>query len=59
LNKDPNQRPLWEDIKAHRYFYGINWEKAKKKELETPYKPNPMKYQYLLQNKYEEISSLD
>lgn len=24
----------------------------------VPYKPNPMKYRYLLNNKYEQISSL-
>lgn len=44
LNKDPFQRPLWEDLKNHRYFYGIDWKKAAERGLEPPYKPNPMKY---------------
>ena len=35
------------------------WEKiADKKFQKVPYTPNPMKYTYLLQNQYEEISNL-
>ena len=59
LNKDPFQRPLWEDVKQHRYFHDIDWEKAKKKELDVPYKPNAQKYQDLMKNNYPNISSLD
>lgn len=44
LVKDPNQRPLWEDIKLHRYFHDIDWDNAALRRLDVPYKPNPMKY---------------
>jgi hypothetical protein len=29
------------------------------RQLDVPYKPNPMKYKYLLNNKYETIDNLD
>ena len=35
------------------------WEKmAAKKYQKVPYTPNPMKYTYLLQNQYEQVSNL-
>jgi len=50
---EPNLRLSIEDIKSHKFFSEIDWKKAAKKQLEpVPYKPNPMKYRYLLQNTY-------
>jgi hypothetical protein len=35
----------------------MNWKDVEEKKLEPiPYKPNPMKYRYLLQNKYEPVT---
>lgn len=28
------------EIKAHRFFKGIDWEKLAKKEISAPFKPN-------------------
>jgi hypothetical protein len=46
-------------MKQHKFFADIDWAAAEKRKLEpVPYKPNPMKYRYLLNNQYEKISSL-
>ena len=37
----------------------MDWRDAESRRLQpVPYKPNPMKYKYLLSNKYEQLSSL-
>lgn len=57
---EPNLRISIENIKQHKFFSDIDWLLAEKRRLEpVPYKPNPMKYKYLLSNKYDELSSLD
>eukprot|EP00347_Sterkiella_histriomuscorum_P015976 403354976 len=56
---EPNLRLSIQDIKQHKYFADINWDQVIEKKLEpAPYKPNPLKYRYLLQNKYPKISSI-
>jgi hypothetical protein len=46
---DSNLRINIEEIKKHKYFSDIDWVKAGNRKLEpVPYKPNPMKYRYLL-----------
>jgi len=45
---DPNLRIKVKEIKEHRYFSDINWERVRRKELEPVYKPNPLKFRYLL-----------
>ena len=46
---EPNLRLQFQDIKQHKFFADIDWKKVAKKELEpVPYKPNPLKYRYLL-----------
>lgn len=50
---EPNLRLQFKDIKQHKFFADIDWKKVANKELEpVPYKPNPLKYRYLLQNSY-------
>ena len=44
MEKDPTKRlgtgeKGWEDVKAHPYFDGIDWEEAKKKNLIPPFVP--------------------
>ena len=60
---EPNLRINLDGIKKHRFFLSNKpndyWQKiANKSFQEVPYKPNPLKYQYLLQNKYKLISNL-
>jgi len=43
-------------IKEHNFFAATDW---KTRQGQTPYKPNPLKYQYLLSNKYKESSNVD
>jgi hypothetical protein len=43
------------------FFKDMDWEKIRNKEIDSesiPYKPNPNKYKYLLDNQYEDVSSL-
>jgi serine/threonine protein kinase len=60
---EPNLRINLDGIKKHRHFT-VNkpadyWKLiVDKTAQEAPYKPNPLKYQYLLQNKYKLISNL-
>lgn len=61
---DPEMRPSIDTIKKHRLFLTDKpadyWAKIQSKTLmEPPYKPNPLKYAYLLQNEYPTISNLD
>ena len=46
-------------MRQHKFFNEIDWRDAESRRLQpVPYKPNPMKYKYLLSNKYEQLSSL-
>lgn len=46
-------------MRQHKFFSDVDWRLADSRKLEpVPYKPNPMKYKYLLSNKYEQLSSL-
>jgi hypothetical protein len=46
-------------MKQHKFFGDIDWKVTEARRLEpVPYKPNPMKYKYLLSNKYEVLTSL-
>ena len=43
------------------FFKDIEWENMRNKNIspdDVPYKPNPNKYRYLLQNEYEQVSNL-
>ena len=56
---EPNLRLSISDIKQHKFFADIDWKVAEKRGLEpVPYKPNPLKYRYLLLNKYNSISNI-
>lgn len=56
---DPNLRISIADMKQHRFFQDIDWTLVERRKLEpVPYKPNPSKYKYLLQNSYKQVSSL-
>lgn len=57
------------EIKEHRFFVQdwqsqdktpeLYWSKVKAKQVsDPPYKPNPLKYRYILHNKYPEKSNL-
>jgi hypothetical protein len=36
-------------MKQHKFFADIDWQAAELRQLSpVPYKPNPMKYKYLL-----------
>lgn len=39
LVPDPNLRYEIVDIKTHRFFKGMDWEKAARKQLEPPFIP--------------------
>lgn len=57
--QEPNLRLSLGDMRNHRFFSEIDWRDAETRQLSpVPYKPNPMKYRYLLSNKYEQLSSL-
>lgn len=61
---DPEMRPSIDKIKKHRLFMNDQpadyWTKIQSKSFqEPPYKPNPLKYAYLLQNEYPVTSNLD
>jgi hypothetical protein len=46
---DPNLRISIADMKQHKFFADIDWQAAELRHLSpVPYKPNPMKYKYLL-----------
>lgn len=46
-------------MKQHKFFADVDWHAAAKRQLSpVPYKPNPMKFRYLLNNSYEKVSSL-
>jgi len=61
---DPNQRITVKEIMKKAFFREVNWERVRAREISAadgdyiPYKPNPNKYRYLLQNSYEQISNL-
>ncbi len=56
---DPNLRITIADIKQHKFFADVDWRSVESRKLEpVPYKPNPLKYRYLLQNKYESVSNV-
>lgn len=43
------------------FFKDFDWEKIRNKEIDDdsiPYKPNPNKYRYLLENQYDSTSNL-
>ena len=43
-----------EDIKEHKYFQEVRWKELKERQWgDIPYKPNPMRFKYLLANQYE------
>ena len=55
---EPNLRLKLEEIKEHRFFNDINWKEVSERRLEPiPYKPNPMKFRYLLQNSYQAVTN--
>jgi serine/threonine protein kinase len=39
LVADPNQRYGIEEIKDHKFFRGVNWEKVAQRQLQPPYIP--------------------
>jgi hypothetical protein len=46
---EPNLRLSISDIKKHRYFADIDWEKTKNRKLEpVPYIPDPDRYREVL-----------
>ena len=58
-------RPSIERLKQHRFFMKNNptdyWQQIAGKTFgggEVPYKPNPLKYSYLLQNEYPITSNI-
>ena len=56
-------RPSIDALKKHKLFTQDKpadyWQKiAAKSAQEVPYKPNPLKYSYLLQNEYPLVSNL-
>ena len=56
---EPNLRLSIADIKKHRYFAEIDWEKAKNRKLEPiPYVPDPERYREVLKEEHEVISNL-
>lgn len=58
---EPNMRITLQGIKQHKFFTQDKdyWRQIKNKEINNvPYRPNPLKYRYLLQNKYETVSNL-
>ena len=57
--QEPNLRISLENMKHHKFFADVDWQAAAKRQLSpVPYKPNPMKFKYLLNNPYEKVSSL-
>jgi len=62
---EPNLRINLEGIMSHKVFMADQnsnfWKSVAAKTLnngEVPYKPNPMKYKYLLQNQYDMVSNI-
>lgn len=46
-------------MKQHKFFADVDWQVAAKRQLSpVPFKPNPMKFKYLLNNPYDKVSSL-
>lgn len=39
LEKNPNNRPDFKQIKNHKFFAGIDWDLLTKKELRPPIRP--------------------
>jgi len=63
FQSDAEMRPSIDTLKKHRMFMQDKpndyWAKIVTKNFqEVPYTPNPLKYAYLLQNKYPEVSNL-
>ena len=63
FQSDPEMRPTVEKLKKHKLFMQEKpsdyWQQiANKAYQEVPYKPNPLKYAYLLQNNYPVVSNL-
>eukprot|EP00353_Schmidingerella_taraikaensis_P010032 CAMPEP_0185574492 /NCGR_PEP_ID=MMETSP0434-20130131/5946_1 /TAXON_ID=626734 ORGANISM="Favella taraikaensis, Strain Fe Narragansett Bay" /NCGR_SAMPLE_ID=MMETSP0434 /ASSEMBLY_ACC=CAM_ASM_000379 /LENGTH=498 /DNA_ID=CAMNT_0028191095 /DNA_START=2150 /DNA_END=3646 /DNA_ORIENTATION=+ len=63
FQSDAEMRPTIEALKKHRMFMQDKssdyWAKMLSKSYqEVPYKPNPLKYSYLLQNEYPIVSNL-
>ena len=53
LVQEPNLRINWDEIRNHKFYSDVNWSDVEhKKQKSVPYKPNPMKHKYLLQNTY-------
>jgi serine/threonine protein kinase len=60
LTIEPNLRISLTDIKEHRFFAHNDWSRVKSKSMgPPPYKPNPMKYRYLLANKYADVQGMN
>ena len=66
LQTEPNMRISLAQIKEHKFFATKDptqfWREVCSRSgdrMHTPYKPNPLKYQYLLSNKYKVSSNTD
>ena len=56
---EPNLRLPISEIKKHRYFSDIDWNKVKDRKLEpVPYVPDSNKFRDVLTKEHEEISNL-
>ena len=61
FNVEPNLRISLKDMMKKSFFKDIDWDKIRRKDIDPesiPYKPNPNKYKYLLDNQYEPTSNL-
>ena len=61
FNVEPNLRISVKEMTKKSFFKDMDWESIRNKQQDPediPYKPNPNKYQYLLDNEYEEVSNL-
>lgn len=59
---EPNLRLPISEIKKHKYFADVDWTSVMNRKLEpVPYKPDPDKYKYLMQQReqFETISNLN
>ena len=57
LNVNAEKRPTISELMKFKFFDKTNWQNVKNREFEPseiPFRPNPMKYKYLLGNKYDE-----
>ena len=58
LITDPEKRLSINEVMESKFFENTDWQKVKSRTFESneiPYKPNPMKFMYLLGNKYDDI----